>query len=213
MKKMLSLWMALLLVACLTALAEEIPESARALIPEGADTVSDQSLGGIRVLTLQLPSGEILDLIYDRTHGAPLLLVTRTAASTDAQSSQERDAAEALTLAAYPGARILAAGDANSGAKRLSLMTDALCGEVEVLGNTIISRDLQFGTFAQNGILTIDGALAAMRLLRPDAEYTALEFDEDDGALLYEGNALVEGVEYEFELDARSAQLLEWERD
>lgn len=213
MKKMLCLWMVLFLSVCFPAQAEEIPESARALIPEGADIASDQSVGSVRILTLQLASGEILDLVYDLSHDAPLYLVTRTAASSDAQSAQERAAAEALARGAYPDAWILAAGDAPDGAKRLSLMTDTLCGEVDILGDVIVSRDLRFGMFAQNSTLTIDGALAAMRLLRPDAEYIALEFDADDGALLYEGNALVDGIEYEFELDARSAQLLEWERD
>ena len=37
--------------------------------------------------------------------------------------------------------------------------------------------------------------------------------DEDDGMLLYEGDAWLDGQEYEFELDARTGRLLEWERD
>jgi len=64
-----------------------------------------------------------------------------------------------------------------------------------------------------NGQLTFAGASQTLSLLRPGAQLDSLEMDEDDGMLLYEGDAWLDGQEYEFELDARTGRLLEWERD
>ena len=40
-----------------------------------------------------------------------------------------------------------------------------------------------------------------------------MDLDDDDGMLVYEGDAWLDGQEYEFELDAHTGRLLEWERD
>lgn len=193
--------------------AEEIPDTLQAWIPTEATVVADAQLGAYRVLSMEMPSGEQLDLTCDFATGEPLSLATRTAVSLQTQQIQDRKSAEELVLGAYPGAWILSAREMDSGAKCLSLLGDVICGEITVQNNLLISRNLQFGRYAQDGVLTMDGALAAMKLLRPEAEFHALELDEDDGEMIYEGNARVDGVEYEFELNARNARLLEWERD
>ena len=64
-----------------------------------------------------------------------------------------------------------------------------------------------------NGQLTFAGASQTLSLLRPGAQLDGMEMDEDDGFLLYEGDAYLDGQEYEFELDAHTGRLLEWERD
>lgn len=40
-----------------------------------------------------------------------------------------------------------------------------------------------------------------------------LSLDQDDGKLLYEGKIVHDGMEYEFEIDAYSGAILEWEAD
>lgn len=40
-----------------------------------------------------------------------------------------------------------------------------------------------------------------------------LELDRDDGRLLYEGRIIYEGMEYEFEIDAYSGAVLEWDAE
>lgn len=204
----------LLTIAALTsANAEAIPDALQLWIPSEATILSDESLGAYRVLSMELPSGELLDLTSDIATSEPLSLATRTPVSLEMQQIQDRKKAEELVLDVYPGTWILSAREMEDGAKCLSLLSDVICGEVTVQNDILISRNLKFGCYAQEGVLTMDGALAAMKLLRPEAEFYALELDEDDGELIYEGNARVNGVEYEFELNARNARLLEWERD
>ncbi len=211
----LTLVSALLLLcgSVLWANAEDLSPQIQALIPDQASITSDQRVGNIRVLTMELTSGETLDLTIDLSNGAPLSLVSRVPVSVDSPQAQGREEAEALVLSTYPDAWILFAEDIEGGAKRLGLLSESLCGQVTVQSGMLVSRDLRFDHFAQDGYLTIDGALAAMRLLRPEAEYYALERDSNDGYVVYEGNARIDGVEYEFELDAQNVQLLEWERD
>ena len=40
-----------------------------------------------------------------------------------------------------------------------------------------------------------------------------LQLDRDDGKLLYEGKIVYQGMEYEFEIDAYSGAILEWDAD
>ena len=65
----------------------------------------------------------------------------------------------------------------------------------------------------QEGALTFAGASQTLLLLRPGAQLDGMDLDEDDGLLVYEGDAYLDGQEYEFEIDARTGCLLEWERD
>lgn len=39
-----------------------------------------------------------------------------------------------------------------------------------------------------------------------------IEFDEDDGRKIYEGKIIRDGTQYEFEIDARTGSILEWEQ-
>lgn len=70
-----------------------------------------------------------------------------------------------------------------------------------------------FGEYLDETKLTAQGARAVLGFLRPGVQVTETELDSDDGMLIYEGEALVNGVEYEFEINAYTGRLLEWERD
>lgn len=204
-----------LLLSGFQALALEVPTAQEALMPSGAVISNDQTVGEYRVLTLNLPlTGEQLMLTLSTRTDAALSIITEIAAApADPSTPQARDAAEAIVLTDYPDARILFANDAENGTKALAVISEALCGEITVGDDIILSRNLTCGSYVQNGYFTMDGALAALKLHRPEAVFQALELDEDDGQYVYEGDAYVSGVEYEFELDARTGKLLEWERD
>ena len=45
------------------------------------------------------------------------------------------------------------------------------------------------------------------------AEHIRLQLDQDDGKLLYEGTIIYDGMEYEFEIDAYSGAILEWDAE
>lgn len=72
---------------------------------------------------------------------------------------------------------------------------------------------VSFGSYIDNEKLTRDGAEAVLLMMRPECVVSEMEMDSDDGLLIYEGEALAGGAEYEFEIDAYTGRLLEWERD
>lgn len=198
-KKILVLLLAAVLCAC--ASAEEL----HALLPAGAVIEENDGMQ----LRAVAGSGEVLLLSLNET-GAPVSLVTETPADLPAVETA-RDAAEAAVLAEYSGARILTADVPESGGMVISFLTENLSGTALVHGDQIVSRELVFGRFIDGEYLTYDGARAALLLLRPDAVIDEIERDEDDGLLLYEGEAYIGRSEYEFELSARTGKLLEWE--
>ncbi|MBQ9950936.1 MAG: PepSY domain-containing protein [Clostridia bacterium] len=209
MKKPLA---ALLLMMMLTAQAETLPEGI--FWPEGTEILSESAENDLKTLTLALPDGgEVLLLTLDALTGEPISLITETPAQAQPDPDETRADAESAVIAACPGAKILFAEDDGEGGRRLYTLSETLCGAVSVRGGKIVARSLAFGRFLDGGQLTAEGAAAALTLLRPGAEILELEKDEDDGLTLYEGEAILDGAEYEFELDALSGKLLEWERD
>lgn len=198
MKKIMAI---LLILAAMTACA--CAEDALTLLPEGSETTDN---GWI------LPSGERLELVLNED-GGPAALITGEAACSDETQEQSREGAEVAVLAQYPGALILSGETNEDGSRTVAVVTETLFGTIVVKGDGVTSRELYVGRFIENGTLTADGARAALKLLRPDAVLRELEKDNDDGLLLYEGEATVDGVEYEFEMNARTGKLLEWERD
>ena len=124
----------------------------------------------------------------------------------------DRVRAEEIVQEAYPGCRILFARDEGA-YKCLGIVTETLCGSVLVSEEGIHSQSLKEDAMMRDGMITMTGAIEILHLHRPEAEFRALELDEDDGLLIYEGEALFENEIYEFELDAAGGKLLEWERD
>ena len=129
-----------------------------------------------------------------------------------AGNAVDRALAEEIMRKAYPGCRILFARDEGA-YKCLGVVSEDFCGTLLVSEAGIHSVSLKEDKMMGGGVLTMAGALEVLRMYRPEAEFRALELDEDDGLLIYEGEALLESQVYEFELDAESAKLLEWERD
>lgn len=146
-----------------------------------------------------------------------LMLICLLAAGAWAETLPEpgevdRARAEEIVQEAYPGCRILFARDEGA-YKCIGIVAEEYCGSVLVSAEGIYTQSLKEDTIMRDGMLTMAGAIETMRLHRPEAEFRAIELDEDDGMLIYEGDALFENVVYEFELDAASGKLLEWERD
>lgn len=174
--------------------------------------VSDESFGEMRTVTVELETGEQIrvDIAAD---GSVIGLSTSRPAEADPQLPQERAAAEEAVRLQYPEALILSGEDGPNGEKRILFITPELAGYANVHGDIILSRGITFGIFIEGDILTEDGAREALVLQRREASIAEIELDWDDGALIYEGEACVDGVEYEFEMSAYTGKLLEWERD
>lgn len=198
MKKSLAMLLALMAMA-----ASACAEDALLLPPAGAEQMD----GG-----WTLPSGEAVELTLDEL-GAPVSLITVTAAEFDAAGEQSLEGAEEAVRLEYSDALVLASEILTDGSRAVSVLTENLSGTVTVAGDGIVSRELRFGEYISDGRLTMDGARAALLLLRPNAEIAEIEPDEDDGTLIYEGEARMDGAEYEFEMNAKTGKLMEWERD
>ena len=56
-------------------------------------------------------------------------------------------------------------------------------------------------------------SIALSKVPGATAENIRLQLDRDDGKLLYEGKIVYDGMEYEFEIDAYSGAILEWEAE
>jgi len=86
-----------------------------------------------------------------------------------------------------------------------------LMGECEVDAETYEIRKIR--TYeASPDALTADKAVEALKAAKGALEITELDLDRDDGALWYEGECLLDGRRYEFEMTA-SGRIVEWERD
>lgn len=55
--------------------------------------------------------------------------------------------------------------------------------------------------------------IALARVEGATASNISIELDEDDGWYVYEGEIFYNGMEYEFEIDADSGNILKWEED
>lgn len=212
MLRMLKITALLMVLFCMNAFAQELPESIHSLLPADAE-IQQAQLGGMMILVQAvLPdTGEVLML--SGPQGGTLSVQTVQEAECDPSAAPvERSRAEELVQSDYPGCCILFARDEAAG-KLLGVAAEDFCGTVLVADDRIRFRALQSGEIFRDGRLTMDGALKVLAMHRPEAQFRALELDEDDGICVYEGEALIDGVEYEFELDVSTGRLLEWERD
>lgn len=213
MIKRLGCLLAMLICLASAATAEALPEAAQSMLPPQAVLQSVQTLGEIELYAAAIPdTGEELTLT-SMNSGEKLFLQTYRSAESAANGQEvARERAEELVKRDYPECRILFFKEDSDG-KRIGVAADDFCGSIVVDADLIRLRELESGKIFQNGALTLDGALKILKLHRPDAEFRALELDDDDGFRAYEGEALVSGEIYEFKLDASTGKLLEWERD
>lgn len=55
--------------------------------------------------------------------------------------------------------------------------------------------------------------IALERVPGAAAQNISIELDEDDGWYIYEGDIVYDGMEYEFEIDANTGNILKWEEE
>ena len=188
----------------LTVRAEAVPDAALAWMPVDAAYLEEAD----GTLTYQA-AGMLWTLTLDSAGNA----VSLRGAGEAAGSLQTRAEAEAALLTRDEAALILRAEEGESAA-RLYFVATAAAGWAEFAATgEIAAGELVFGQFLANGQLTFAGANQVLRILRPDAQLDGMDLDDDDGMLVYEGDAYLDGQEYEFQLDAYTGRLLEWEWD
>ena len=87
--------------------------------------------------------------------------------------------------------------------------------EVRASDGTIVDRDDRHGTTGPNGtdVMSVDQAKQIVSSRVPNATSIHIELDHDDGRVTYEGDVIAPGQKYEFEIDAVTGEVLEWEID
>ena len=200
------------LIALLVFSACAEPVLSTQWIPEDAEIMDEHVREGMRILLLERENGEQLQLTEDAATDEILSLITTAAAASENSGMQQRETAEAALLETYPESVVFSA-EYQGNALRLMFFSEFFFGSADFLDDGIISRSIQFGDMLRNGYLTAEGARGVLSLLRPEAVIEEIELDEDDGYLVYEGEAWLGGVEYEFEIGAGTGKLLEWDRD
>lgn len=208
MKKLLILLIMVILMQA--ALAEAIMP-ADAYMPADATLISEETMGSLRLLRLATDAGENMVLLLG-DDGAPVYLTTTREATAEASEEQNTGDIKTTVIEAFPGAFVLQEESAQNGTKAVRVVAQYLSGTVWVKNDVILRRDLSGGHFLdERGRLTVYGALFSIKLIRPDAVVIAVEYEDDDD--VFEGDALMNGEEYEFAIDASTSRLLEWERD
>ena len=214
MRRGLQIMAALLaLMLMFGGLGETLPGAGFAFIPDGGVVQGRTEENGMVFYTVLMPeTGEELRIICD-AQGAVVSVQTLQTADFDSLAAPvEKERAQQLVQAAYPDCRILFSQSVDS-TRQVGIAADDFCGVIVVADDRICARSLEMGEIYQNGMLTREGAKRVLALHRPEAKILEIELDEDDGVYVYEGEALVDGAEYEFELSASSGKLLEWEWD
>lgn len=91
---------------------------------------------------------------------------------------------------------------------------DAATGRIVSMDRDI-EDDFQITDGASGQIISEDEAkkVALAKVPQATEQDMRIHLDQDDGRRIYEGSIYVSGVEYEFEIDAASGVLLEWEED
>lgn len=213
MKRFLLLALSLLLMIPAVSRAESPLED---WIPGDAVFVSQSDSSGLRIMEYALSeTGEKLTLVADHATGE-IRMLSGQCPSVSEGVPMDAASAKALLLKVYPNAHVFSASEHSTGTgalRKLYIFSDSFYGHVLFDAEKICGRDLTFTTCMQNGRLSMKTAIYIMNVLRPEAILSGIELDEDDGLILYEGDAYVDGVEYEFELDAYTGQLLQWDRD
>lgn len=213
--------LALLVVMNASALAvtqEEAEQAAWAYVPQGAQLHGIQRDDGMLEVTF-ISGEEVIEVTVEPQSGQVLKLEgdVRGARGGEKAALDEAGVAAAVE-AVYPGAQILYTREhRDDGGFEIEVAIAAgnLYGTLELNAQTgaLIERKMIPGSYDAQSGLTKEAAQGVLLTLKPGVEIVEIELEEEDGLLVWEGEARFDGKRYEFEMDARSGSLIKWERD
>lgn len=133
-----------------------------------------------------------------------------------AELSEEQARKAALSL--YPDADIayaLLEKEDGRYVYKVCFTTPVGSGEVEIHAETgaALDRVMRYGAPAASGPLSEEEARALALSLVEDGRILSFETERDDGRLVYEGELSAGGARYEFEIDAETGAVTDWELD
>lgn len=219
MKKPLSLFVLFMtLCLCLPALAlttQEVESAARAYVPDDATLAETELDGGVYELVFRQETA-VFDVDVDAATGAVRKVEGEYKNIYGSHSRTLTDAEiPSLVTASFPEAEVLCAQETiDDGLYEIeaAFRTPSVYGVLSMNAET--GAVMKFEMYVGVAPLSVENpraALDTLEKLKPGTEVSRIMLDEDDGLLYWEGEAQWQNARYEFELDAESGQLKEWE--
>ena len=87
------------------------------------------------------------------------------------------------------------------------------CDDDEEVTTKTENVKVSFGTPEMRVYENVSPQRIAIVLSQAAEQDVRIELDCDDGRYKYEGDIIYNGIEYDFEIDADSGRILEWEED
>lgn len=102
-----------------------------------------------------------------------------------------------------------------SAVKEYDYEIDAATGEIRSQDHEAERIALYGGSDSQNGVMAEDKIrdIALAKVPGTTEKDISLSLDRDDGRMSYEGKIIFEGTEYDFEIDAYSGAIREWDAE
>lgn len=202
--------LALALASCAGGSAEAFDYSA--YIPDTAQIVETERDDGFTETEYRDADGSEYSLYTDNSGAVRALKYDSSQDSTATEATLTAEEAFAFITAVYPNARLLMANAERDDGRCewVVLFADGgVIGEYELDAATgaILEYVLFYGVAEDVDPVGVISASYA------GAEILNLDLGHDDGRLVYEGEARLDGGVYEFAVDADSGKLVEWEKD
>ena len=136
----------------------------------------------------------------------------------DKSQKMDETAAQEIVLAAYPGAKVLRVDEhRDDGRAQVAVffVAEGCYGtlEIDAYSGEIAQREIYFSQATQDGLISQEQAQEIVMAAYPEAQISKIRLDEDDGLYCWEGDARVDGQQYEFVVNALTGKIIEWERD
>lgn len=206
-------WFTMLLVAAVlfsVALAE-MPQAVGNLIPATAQLVDMEMDDGLRVYEYRDGNTR-----YDVSmRGETLLMLETTNPAGDAVSAQTDEALVAELLKLLPDAAVDGVYHVKDDGRQRRVAFLRKGGDVyEVVTEADSAKVVRMTQiFGAGEIASLPDAWRSVQDAKGAAAVTDVELEFDDGRLVYQGDASLNGRKFEFEILAENGKLLQWEND
>lgn len=227
MKKRLALCLAALLLACapfaLAAAPDAYLTAAQAYLPQDAALRETEWDDGCWELTFVSASeNRVYEIeVEETTHIARKIAWEAIGLRGSERQTATEAQARAAVLALYPQARVDSVTiDIDDGLYEyeIAYAIDGYAGLAELeagacawLGNELTYTGAPLAGAGQPVGIERAAQLALERA--GGGMVVEIERDDDDGRVVYEGEVLLDGMEYEFEIDAATGTFLQWESE
>lgn len=218
MKRITALLLTMLLALPLTAFAKEDAalQAARTMVPASAALTERETEDGLTEMEFR-DGTQRWDVVLDAANQPVKYQVEYTDVKGSAEAVLDASAAGDIALATLqdePGAYVaFTLLEKDDGQYRWKVFVrsgeDWLVYERNALDGAVMETERYFGAAA----VTPEEAVEAIRAQKGEIVLTELDMTLDKGRLVYEGQAELGGVRYEFEVLAADGSLLEWKKD